>query len=96
VRRLTKRLDRWSSNFRLWDEWCVEAAENKLAELSAADGGAAPSAMSYPWLPMAEASLPKDETAFVISDRWLPGLEPWEVFAQRVQDELDNYRPAWR
>jgi len=97
VRQLRDLLLRWSRKWRLGDAWCLAAAVDTLADLSAAGDAAEPGPLSYPWATMIEIPFSDAEMRFTFSDRgWSPTLVRWERFEGWLDDAYERAKRDYK
>jgi hypothetical protein len=95
--RLRELLLRWSRKWRLVDEWCLEAAAETLASLSADGDDPAPRPLHYLGSRMIELPFSEDTLRFTFSRRgWEPTLESWAAASDRLTDAFEGELKAYR
>src|SRR5215217_87785 len=97
LRQLRAALLDWAHRWRLEDDWCLEAAAETLADLSAAGDGAEAQPLHYLGTPMSKRPFTDRELRFEFSSRgWSPTLTSWEE-AQKWMDECyEDAKQAYR
>lgn len=89
---------KWSRKWRLTDGWCLEAAVETLADLSAGDDDPpAPRPLHYLGQRMVELPFNEDALRFTFSRRgWEPTLESWGTASDRLTDAFKRELAAYR
>jgi hypothetical protein len=87
----------WAHKWRLEDDWCLEAAVETLAILSAAGDTAEPQPLHYLGTRMIESPFAASELRFEFSDSgWSPTLTSWEVAEQWIDWHYREVKKAYR
>jgi hypothetical protein len=102
---LREALQRWAKRWRLWsttgDDWCLAAAVETLARMSAEGDDPQPGPLHYRAETLIEMPFSREETSFASNRRgWWPTLESWSDWRKRHKhapaDELADYRARIR
>jgi hypothetical protein len=102
VRRLRELLPEWADRWRLWvvdpeDDWCLEAAIETLALMSAAGDKAKPDPLYYLGSRMIEIPFSDAERRFEFSHAgWVPTLQGWEVAEARLDASFMRAKKAYK
>jgi hypothetical protein len=87
----------WAHKWRLEDDWCLEAAAETLADLSAAGDDAEPQALHYLGTPMIKSPFAKSDLRFEFSHGgWSPTLTTWEDAAKSIDWHFREAKKAYR
>lgn len=89
---------KWSRKWRLTDGWCLEAAVETLADLSADDDDPpAPRPLFYLGQRAVELPFGEDALRFSFSRRgWEPTLESWGTAKDRLKDAFERELQAYK
>ena len=87
----------WAHKWRLEEEWCLEAAAETLAMLSAAGDAAEPQPLHYLGTPMTKSPFAESDLRFEFSSRgWSPALTSWEDAQEAMDERYQDAKQAYR
>lgn len=94
---LRELLLKWSRRWRLADSWCLEAAVETLAMMSADESGPLPVPLYYLGTRMVELPFAEEEMKFSFQSRgWEPTLENWGSAAARMTEKFNRELQLYR
>lgn len=97
IHRLRRLLIEWGDKWGLADDWCLTAAVETLAVLSAAGEDAMPAPIYYPGAEMVKMPFSDSELELVFRHRgWSPTIERWEVAEERIREGFDQALRGYR